>query len=196
METIADEKFIIETKRLILKPIKVEDAELLWPHVTNPKITQFLTWDPHESIEQTRNLIVRLIEDKKNGKGITWSIFHKENNDYCGMFSIIDIMRTHRSVTYDRGELACWCVPKYQIDRIMDEAGVAINDFAFDVLKLHKVRNGHLSLNVASERLITKLHYKFYGEEKEAYQKNGVWYDIKWYQLLREEYNQIRNAAK
>ncbi len=195
MEYINEESFIIKTKRLVLKPITKDDAQFLWPHVTNSKLTQYLTWEPHKSINETEMLIERLIDDKKNGKGITWTIFHQENKDFCGIFSIIDIIRTHRSVVFDRGELACWCVPKYQIDKIMDESGMAINDFAFDILKLHKLRNAHVSVNIASERLIRRLHYKFYGEEKDVYKKNGVWYDMKWYQLIAEDYFKIRGGS-
>lgn len=184
----------METNRLRLEPIKVTDAELLWPHVTNPKITRFLTWDPHTSIEQTRSLIKRLMEDREKNKGITWSIFHKESGDYCGMFSIIDIMSVHRNVVYDRGELACWCAPKYQLDGVMLESGKAVTEFGFRKLQLHKIRNAHISTNLASERLITKMGYKFYGEEKEAYQKEGIWYHMKWYQLLSNEYEAIQES--
>ena len=188
MNTISEDNFIIETNRLILTPIKESDAILLWPHVTNPNIARYMSWNVHESINETNDLINRLIENCKLGLGITWSIFHKEQNEFCGIFSIISILRKHRACVYDRGELACWCAPKYQIDKIMDESGHAVIKFAFEVLKLNKLMNAHFSVNIASERFINRLNFNLIGEEKQAFQKNDVWYDMKLYELLSEDY--------
>ena len=124
----------------------------------------------------------------KNNIGITWSIFHKEEKDFCGIFSLISIIGSHRSCIYDRGELACWCAMKYQIDRIMDEAGHEIIKFCFEKLDLHKIMNMHWNVNKASEKFLKRLGFILWGEEKEAFEKNGVLYDMKHYDLKKSDY--------
>ena len=86
LSSIKDEDFILETKRLILRPIIEEDCDDLWPHVTNPKISRFMSWNPHEDKNETLTLIKRLIDNKKNNIGITWSIFHKEEKIFVASF--------------------------------------------------------------------------------------------------------------
>ena len=46
LSSIKDEDFILETKRLILRPIIEEDCDDLWPRIPNPKISRFMSWNP------------------------------------------------------------------------------------------------------------------------------------------------------
>ena len=48
----------IETPRLILRKAVVEDAEPMFRNwATDPEVTKFLTWPPHESIEVTQRVV-------------------------------------------------------------------------------------------------------------------------------------------
>ena len=48
----------IETERLTLRPFRVEDAEAMYRNWTSDEeVTRFLTWPPHESVEETAALL-------------------------------------------------------------------------------------------------------------------------------------------
>ncbi len=51
----------METKRLILRKLVMEDAEKMFENWTNDEqVTQYLTWLPHRTIEVTREILRRL----------------------------------------------------------------------------------------------------------------------------------------
>jgi ribosomal-protein-alanine N-acetyltransferase len=46
---------ILETKRLILRPFTVEDAEAMFRNWANdPQVAHYLSWQPHADISVTR----------------------------------------------------------------------------------------------------------------------------------------------
>ena len=48
----------IETTRLTLRRLKLTDAEMMFSNWTgDDKVTRFLRWDAHKTIEDTKNMI-------------------------------------------------------------------------------------------------------------------------------------------
>ena len=51
---------VIETARLQLTPPVLEDAEEIFAsYARDPEVTRYLVWQPHESIEPTRDFVLR-----------------------------------------------------------------------------------------------------------------------------------------
>ncbi|MCI7367055.1 MAG: GNAT family N-acetyltransferase, partial [[Clostridium] innocuum] len=48
---------MLETKRLILRPWQVEDAESCYRYAKNPNIGPKAGWPVHESVENSREII-------------------------------------------------------------------------------------------------------------------------------------------
>ena len=178
--------FTIRTERLLLRPLTVNDIETIWPYVSNPEIPKYMSWDAHMDRTETQKFLERIQEDMANGKSILWAIFLKEK--FCGIISIISIIRRHRSLTYDKAELAYWLAPEYQKQGIMTEAGKAVITFAFKQLGFHRLTVSHIPENKASENLIRKWEFRYIGEEREAFMKNGKWHNHKLYELLVSAY--------
>lgn len=174
--------YILTTDRLYLRPISVADLDEVWPHVTDFEIAKYMSWEPHKNKKETITFLERLENGFKTGKGITWAIFHQE--EFCGIYSIISILRNHRALIYDRGELAYWLARKSQGQGFMTEAGKAVIQFAFKELNLHRLVVSHFSINDSSENLIKRLGFSFIGEEHEAFKKNDTWYNHKLYELI------------
>ncbi len=177
--------FDLQTERLFLRPISVEDIDDIYPHVTDPEIAKHMSWKPHKNKDQTLEFLERLQIEMKNDKTYTWSIFI--NDKFCGIVSLLSILRKHRALTYDRAELAYWVGREFHKKGIMTEACKRVIDFAFDDLKLHRITVSHSSENEASEALIKKLNFRYIGEEQEAFQKNGAWLNHKLYELLEKD---------
>ena len=177
--------YIIRTQRLLLRPPEPGDVDALWPHVTNPEVTRFLAWEPHEDKEMTLRLINSLIQAQQAQKGYHWVLVR--DMDICGLVSLIDVRRQHRCWTLDRAELAYWLAPKFQKQGLMTESCKAILDFAFNGLNLHKVIAFHASDNPPSGRVIQRLGFRYVGEEVEAFCKSGHWHNLKQYEVLEKE---------
>ena len=124
--------------------------------------------------------------DLASGRSITWAI--RSKGEVCGIFSIINILRFHRALRYDRGELAYWCATRHQGKGLMSEAGRCVIEFAFGKLGLNRLVVAHHLENLPSQRLIERLGFTLIGLEHEAFMKHGRWIDLKTYELLSHQY--------
>ena len=127
-----------------------------------------------------------LIKAQAEGKGVHWSIFH--GKDLCGLISIIDLQRKHLSWTLNRGELAFWVALDYWGRGIATTASRLVLDFAFEEFGLHKMLIAHTSDNFGSERAIKKLNFRYVGEFIEAFCKDGVWHNLKYYEWIGRDW--------
>lgn len=69
----------IQTDRLILRRAVLEDAEPMFRNwATDPEVTKYLTWPPHESVDVTRSLLERWTAEYENDDYYHWMIVLKE----------------------------------------------------------------------------------------------------------------------
>ncbi len=176
----------LKTERLTIRPLNPGDAKMLWPYVSNPEISRDMSWAPHQDISETQKFIDATLRNMEDGKNITWCIFMGDK--FCGIFSLISILRSHRALTYDRAELAYWAAPEFQGVGVMTEAGKEIINFAFKEMGLHKLVVGHHINNKNSENLIIRLGFKYLYTEQDVFKKNGDWVTCKFYELPSKDY--------
>jgi RimJ/RimL family protein N-acetyltransferase len=193
MKVPSSPELTLRTERLMLRPLTSDDVDLLWPDISDPEISRQMAWTAHTERSQTINFIKHESERLDSGKGITWAVF--KDGAFCGIFSIIGLVRKHRALTYDKAELAYWISRKYQRQGIMTEAGRRVVEFAFKELRLHKLVVSHFSNNAASENLIKRLGFRYVGEQIEEFQKDGVWHNHKLYELLASEFHSAQRAV-
>jgi ribosomal-protein-alanine N-acetyltransferase len=186
MSEINKLNLVLKTKRLLLRPLEIDDVEMLWPDISDPEISKYMAWEAHTDKTQTLEFLKGEVLRRETGKGITWAIFLDGN--FCGIVSLIALVRTHRNLTYNKAELAYWLSRKYQGQGIMTEATRRVLQFGFKELGLHKFYVSHFTTNNASEQLIKRLGFRCIGEQIEEFQKNGVWYNHRNYELLAREF--------
>ncbi len=182
----ASPDFALTTERLVLRPLTLDDVDVLWPDISDPEISRQMAWEAHTERSQTIEFLKHEVARREAGKGITWAVF--KDGSFCGIFSLIGLVRKHRALTYNKAELAYWISRQYQRQGIMTEAGRRVLQFAFGDLRLHKLVVGHFSNNLASENLIKRLGFRYVGEQLEEFQKDGKWHNHKLYELLESEF--------
>jgi ribosomal-protein-alanine N-acetyltransferase len=153
--------------------------------MSDEKLTRFLTWEPHTSIDTTKTVVQSLIESQQNDKGYHWCVCN--NNKIVGLVSLIDVRRKIRTWTLNRAELSYWLGTEFQGKGYATEASGAIIEFGFNHLNLHKLIVAHASENTGSERICTKLKFTQYAHEHDAFQKNNEWHDLIWYELINKQ---------
>lgn len=178
--------YILTTSRLSLHPPCVGDMNGLWPHVTNPLLTTFLAWEPHQSQNETHMMISSLVASQQIGKGFHWVIRHCD--EVIGLISLIDVRRTHRSWTWNRAELSYWIDPGNQGQGYATEAAIAVMSLGFELLNLHKIVVFHAIDNLSSGKVVQKLGFRLVGEEHDAFCKNGRWHNLRYYEMLRSNF--------
>ncbi len=145
-----------------------------------------MAWETHTDKAQTVEFLQGELARRASGRGATWGIF--KDGAFCGIVSLIGLVRSHRALTYNKAELAYWLHRDYQGQGIATEAVRRVMAYAFDELGLHKIFVSHFAINDASGKLIRRLGFRYVGEQLEEFQKDGVWHNHKTYELLAREF--------
>jgi ribosomal-protein-alanine N-acetyltransferase len=176
----------LRTARLSLVPAAVAHVPLLFPLMSDPRVTTFLAWEPHASESETLEVVEALVSAQSRAMGYHWTIFEGER--VRGLVSLIDVQRKHRSWTLERAEVAYWVDPESQGKGIATEATAAVVACAFERLGLNRLRISHTGANPASGRIPQKLGFTFVGTERQFFKKNDVWHDMNHYELLAQDW--------
>jgi ribosomal-protein-alanine N-acetyltransferase len=81
----------IITERLLIQPLKYEDAEeIFYGYASKPEATRFVAWPTHKSIDDTRNFLRYVISAWKMGTEYAFSIRSLESGRLVGSFGVIN----------------------------------------------------------------------------------------------------------
>lgn len=144
---------ILETDRLILRPITLDDAADLFEYASDPENTKH-TFPTHKSIDETNWVISNLFMSAPLGN---FAIELKENGKMIGTCDL-RINEGEKSA-----ELAYAINKKYWGNGYAPEAAQHLLEFAFNTLNVQRVWAKFASENGASGRVMEKI-----GMEKEG----------------------------
>ena len=87
----------LETERLFLRqPITQDAIPIFEQYAREPKVTKYLTWQPHKSIKETERYVYRCISVWVNSSAFPYVLIRKEDTQLIGMIEI--------------------CIDKYKVD--------------------------------------------------------------------------------
>jgi [ribosomal protein S5]-alanine N-acetyltransferase len=172
----------IKTERLFLRQPCMTDADRLFHLMSDAGLTHFLTWEPHKTVETTYTVVQSLIDSQDNDRGYHWCVCL--NDEIIGLVSLIDVKRKIRTWTLNRAELSYWIGANYQSKGYATEASRGVLDFGFLNLNLHKIIVAHAKENIESKNICKKLNFNQYALDHDAFQKNNIWHDLVWYELI------------
>ncbi|HIW06032.1 MAG TPA: GNAT family N-acetyltransferase [Candidatus Ignatzschineria merdigallinarum] len=144
---------ILETDRLMLRPITLDDAEDLFEYASDPENTRH-TFPTHQSIEETEWIISNLFMSSPLGN---FAIELKENGKMIGTCDL-RVNESEKSA-----ELAYAINKKYWGNGYAPEAAKKLLELAFQDLKIERLWAKFSSENPASGRVMEKI-----GMEKEG----------------------------
>ena len=82
----------LETRRLILRRYRLEDAEdMFYNWASDPEVTRYLTWQPHGSIDVSRELAAHWAEESARPDCYQWAIVPKDLNEPIGSISVVHV---------------------------------------------------------------------------------------------------------
>ena len=167
---------IIETDRLILRELRLSDAEAFFAMDNNPNVHRYLWNKPTQKIEETLEIITFVRKQYlDNGIG-RFAIISKETKEFMGWAGLKfnTEMVNNKTNFYDIG---------YRLDEkfwgrgYASEASFAWVQYAFETLKIKTIEAATHIENMASNRILQKIGMQF----TEQYQEDGVSWN--WYQL-------------
>ena len=172
----------LETERLILRKLRLEDAKDVFEYASDPEVSKYVTWEPHRSIEDSINLIKFTHEYYERKEGIIWGIVYKENNKVIGTCDISPVTKHFRS------EIAYALARNYLGKGLMTEAVKEVIRFGFERMNLNRIQAMCIPENIGSYRVMEKVGMKYEGLIREYLYIKGKFQDLKLYSILRIEY--------
>jgi len=160
--SVAGKFIMIETERLILRPLTLADADTAYHGWTGDlEVAKYVSWLPHNSIDDTIKWLIE-IEWKRDDTGniipsenLIWGFVLKETGELFGSGGLIweedwriyQVGYNIKKTLWNRGYTT--------------EAMKAILQFAAANLGIRKVSGGHAKENLASAKVIEKLGFAY-----------------------------------
>lgn len=182
---------VMETPRLCFRSIKRTDLEDVHNYASNPKTSQYLLWEPHRSLEYTREFIEVVLSKYKSGEYNDWAIVYKHNDKMIGTCGFTNIDEENNVV-----EIGYVINPEYWGMGIATEAVEVIIEFAFEELQANRVEAKFMFGNDASLAVMKKVGMKFEGYQREAMLVKGKYRTIGVASILRREYELNKKYAE
>lgn len=145
---------ILETERLILRPLTVDDAESVFKWNSDPRVTKYMSYSTYTDISQTIEWIKSTYDDENEW---TWAFVLKDENKVIGSGGIgpSDKMQSYWGIGYNIHY-------DYWHKGYCTEAMKAIIDFAHNTLDVNKICSCHAVDNPRSGKVMEKCGLKFH----------------------------------
>lgn len=180
---------MIETARLRLRPWRMEDLEDFYAYAKDLDVGPWAGWKPHESIEESREILTRWVAGKEDGFEI--AIEDKASGKAIGSIGIMS--DGHRPKISDCKSMGYVLGRAYWGQGLMTEAARAVMDYAFQTMKLRLLSITHYTINKRSRRVIEKLGFVYEGTLRTGSAVyNGEERDLCCYSLRAWEYWALR----
>lgn len=176
---------IIETKRLLLRPFVLQDAESMFLNwASDDEVTKYLVWPTHESMEVTKNVLTDWIENYSRKSFYQWAITRKENaGNPIGCIGVNnEIQETIKMahIGYCLGR-AWWH------SGMTSEALEGVIRFLFDAVGVNRIESRHDPRNPNSGAVMRKCGMKPEGFLRQSDWNNQGLCDASYYALLAAE---------
>lgn len=175
----------IETKRLILRRFKAEDAGVVYENwASDPEVTKFLTWQPHVSPEATAEVLEDWEGRYENGAYYHWAIVLKELGEPIGSISVVD-----QNDTLKKAHIGYCIGRRWWHQGIMTEALSAVIQYLFSE-GYQRIDSRHDPNNPHSGDVMKKCGMKYEGTLRNYDWNNQGYCDACFYSILAEEYKE------
>lgn len=148
---------ILETDRLFIRPLGIDDAEGMYQNwASDERVTKYLTWKPHKSIDDTLAIIRIWMSECLNSPNITFGIIYKAENKIIGTINYFNV-----DMSFKEAEIGYCLAYDYWNQGIMSEALKEFINFGFKELGFLKIKAKHDARNKASGKVMEKAGMKY-----------------------------------
>lgn len=171
----------LETRRLLLREIKKEDAGDLFAYFSNKEVMQYYGQEAFTSVEQVEELIKHFSNNFQNQRGLRWGMQLKGTSRLIGTLGLNNLVLSHK-----RAEIGYEIHPEYGRSGYTSEAVEKVVSYAFVELKLNRLGAMIYLENEASNKFIQKLGFQHEGVLRKYYEQNGKAFDVNVYSIVKD----------
>ncbi|KJS05874.1 MAG: GNAT family acetyltransferase [Flavobacteriales bacterium BRH_c54] len=174
---------LIETSRLIIKPISIEDKNAVFEYRSDTKTNKYQGWIP-KTIDDVITFINKTA--KKNNLPETWFqlvIQEKETQKIIGDIGIHFFGKENKQV-----EIGCTLHKKFQHKGYATESLKRVIEYLFNELDKHRIITSIDPENISSIELVKRIGFRKEAHFVESLYINGKWVDDVIFALLKKDY--------
>lgn len=147
----------LETKRLILRPWDIADAQALYEYAKDPQVGPMAGWPVHTSVENSREIIKTVLSAPE-----TYAVVLKETNEPVGSIGLMPGQKSNIGLPEDEAEIGYWIGVPFWGQGLIPEAVNGLLRYGFEELKLKKIWCGYFEGNVKSRRVQEKCGFLYH----------------------------------
>ncbi len=172
---------ILKTKRLLLRPITLQDLEAMYAYTSCENVARYVTWQAHQSLEDTKGFIELIVDGYHQGNHLLWGI------EYAGqLIGTIDFVTIND--THNYAEIGYVLSEDYWNKGITTEATKRLIDFGFQELGLVRIQARCFEENIGSQKVMEKSGMLFEGLLRKSMLVKGHYQNVKMYAITDEDY--------
>ncbi len=181
----------LRSNRLFIRPLVLEDAEVLYKYRSDPRVYEFQFWEPH-SIEEVKEFLVHAIA-KTIGIPGTW---FQMGICLCGSETLIGDCGIHfPELEPQQVEIGISLAPDHQGNGYASKSLHLLFDYLFENLEKHRIYASVDPANTASIRLLEHMGMRREAHFVESVNFKGHWADDIIYSLLEREWKARKNRV-
>ena len=171
----------LETERLLLRKISVNDAEAMYNNwASDDIVTKYVTWPTHQSVEDSKEILKMWESEYEQDNCYRWAIELKEEKKLIGD---IDVCRI--SEVNETAEIG-YCISRDYWNRgIVTEAAKKVVEYLLKEAGFYRIEAQHHLDNPASGKVMQKIGMKYEGVIRGARIVKGEHIDVAMYSILK-----------
>ena len=181
----------IETDRLLLRALKMDDTEAVFAYASDPEVSRYVGWPTHTDIQDSRAFLDLTLRKYESGGEPDWGIVYKGDGRLVGTCGFTNLSREN-----DRAEIGYVLHRHYWGRGLTTEAARAIIRHGFDRMGLNRIEARCIAEHTASSRVMEKAGMSYEGTLRQREVINGAYQDMNLYAILRKEHHQSQPAAR
>ncbi len=180
-------------ERIVLRPLNLSDSERLVSliNASVKELREFMPWLKDKITHKEEDeFLLRAVQEMNLNQAFHFGIMLKTHQELIGVIGThpIDWLNESASIGY-------WIATEFSRKGYTTEAVALILEGLFMELKLHRVAVSAATDNVASNRVIEKIGFRFEGVQKQAGKVAPTrWKDLNCFALLDAEYKSMRKT--
>ena len=145
---------ILQTERLILRKLSLDDAEEIFFLRSDVEVNRYLDRTKAIDLDDALAFINKVNIGIANDKWMYWAVCFKNNPKLIGTVCLWNLNEVE-----NKAEVGYELIPEYQGKGIAQEALSAAIEFGFNTLQLGKIEAYTHKENLASVKLLNKLNF-------------------------------------
>jgi RimJ/RimL family protein N-acetyltransferase len=174
----------LETERLLLRRMRLDDAEAMFAYASDPEVTRYVLFETHRSVEDSESFLRLATEGYERGDFGSWGVVLKDSGAFVGTCG----MDVGYAPEHARAELGYVLSREHWGKGLMPEAVRAVIRFGFRRVGLNRIQARCIAENAASARVMEKAGMTYEGTLRESEFIKGAYRDMKLYSILRREF--------